>query len=87
MKKYYWVLFHVKKFYWSNVKTCARVSEILCQDVVDIHPLEYQQNMIDKYGSEFPCTPPKGGKSQEIWVLQNWKEITEEEYKRFYDTL
>ena len=83
MEKYYWALFEVKKYGWNEKGISTGCSTMKHDDVLKIHPIQYEIDMNDKYGKEFTDEPPKGYKSREEWQLLNWKDITEEEFNKF----
>lgn len=84
-KKYYWVLFFVKKYIWNDKGISLGCNEIWCEELTDQHPLKLLIERREKYGQEHAYEPPQGYKTREDYALRNWKEITEAEYSEFKD--
>ena len=80
--KYYYVFYKCKCFGWKPSGQSTGVSEIECQTIINIHPLQFQINCNEKYGKEHETSG--GHTAREEYTVVNWIELTKDEYDEYH---
>jgi len=82
MKKYYFIVYKCTYYSWRTDGVSAGVNTTDYNDVIDIHPIQYQIESNEKYAHQRPMRHGVGTCKEDYFVT-NWIEITEEEYNEF----
>jgi len=80
MKKYYFIYYECYKVTWKDNVVQSNVT-MKCQDLCDIHPIQYQVDFNEEYGKEHDNG--YGGTTRETCLIMFWKELTGDEYSQF----
>jgi len=75
--KYYFIIYKCRITTWRKEKNDSH--EQLCQNVIDIHPIQFQLNCNEKYGN----VEENGYKKKEEYLVLNWIPLTKEEYEEY----
>ena len=79
--KYYFIFYQCTTYGWNSEGVSTGSHTQLAQDIVDIHPLQWQIDCNKKYGKQHPTHGDHT--KREEYLVMNWKELTEEEYNKF----
>lgn len=83
-KSYYYIYYKVEKWNWrpkdmGGTSTGSHVME--CQDIIDIHPIEFQLDCNKKYNKEYETTG--GYTTREEYMVIHWIKLTKAEYDKY----
>ena len=84
MNKYYFVYYECYRRDWvksGEEWICCQPRTTTCQDVTNIHPLQWQLDCNEKYAPIIETS--KNNKHSEDYKIMSWNELTEEEYNKF----
>ena len=80
MKKYYFVYYECDKVTWKDNVVQSAVT-MKCQDLTDVHPIQYQFDFNEQYGHEY--ANGHGGTTRETCKIMFWSELSKEEYLKY----
>lgn len=82
-KKYYFIVYECTQYGWNSNGISTGRTIIKSQDVIDIHPLDFQIECNKKYGNEHKTS---GGHTiREEYFVLTWNELTVDEYIKYKD--
>jgi hypothetical protein len=79
--KYYFVYYECEICGWNQSGMSTGSNEVNSQCIIDIHPIQFQLDCNEKYGSEKELS--NGHKKREEYKVISWQELTLEEYKEY----
>ncbi len=79
-KKYYFIVYSCERFSWPEMGGCDHHT-LVSQDVIDIHPIQFQLDCNEEYGKE--RDDDHGGRCKESYMVTFYHELTKEEYHKF----
>jgi len=84
-RKYYFISYQCRRRSSDRFGRAEPTTQTMCQDVIDKHPLDWQQECNDKYSPQ--RENPGGYKVSEEYMVHSWNELTETEYNKFKGTV
>lgn len=87
-RRYYFVYFKCQRWGWmpkekGGQSTGTNVFE--CQDVIDQHPIQFQIECNEKYGTQ--SEDEQGYSSREEYTIMNWNRLSRTEFEQYRGTV